>query len=215
MIFTSMTQMAQLLNSHPYYSDPDADSSNLVREQVDVLYYKPADQASTVEFAVDLFILPYSYQVVLACVPKQNNLGETVTFVEQKIFEFKQDPDYEQLRKLQPASDFQSADSLIFPDVFYRLTHHFAELEDKAIGNQPWLDQGYFIYQTMQMIDFTLGGIILRDRINSPPWLRKPRSFHFDKPFLVYIKKREPSASPFFVMWVDNAELMKEFVPDN
>jgi hypothetical protein len=41
------------------------------------------------------------------------------------------------------------------------------------------------------------------------------RNFHFDKPFLVYVKKRQEEANPFFVMWVDNAELMKEFSAEN
>ena len=41
------------------------------------------------------------------------------------------------------------------------------------------------------------------------------RRFHFNRPFLIYVKKREPAAAPFFVMWVDNAELMHEFVPGN
>ena len=39
----------------------------------------------------------------------------------------------------------------------------------------------------------------------------EPRHFHFDRPFLIYVKKRGADYSPFFVMWVDNAELMQEF----
>ena len=199
----------------------DSDSENMVREQVDVLYHKQDDQTSETEFAVDLCIHTNPYQVVLACVPQQEYLGETVDFVEQKISEFKQYPDYEQLRKLQPAIrggrfGEQPADTLIVPDVLYKLTHHFAELEGKAIANQPWLDQGYFIRKAIQVTDFTLGrtGIILdsdAEIVNSP--IR--RSFHFDRPFLIYIKKREPAASPFFVMWVDNAELMQEFLVES
>ena len=205
-----------------FCSRSDSDSSNMVREQVDVLYYKPSDQSNAAEFAVDLCTYTIPYQVVLACVPKQKNLGKTVEFVEQKISEFIQDPNYKQLRKLRPAviggrtGGIRPADSLAVPDVIYKLTHHFAELEDKAIGNQPWLDQGYFIRKAMQMTDFTLGrtGIILvsdAEIVNSPT----RRSFHFDRPFLIYIKKREPAASPFFVMWVDNAELMQEFLVES
>jgi hypothetical protein len=41
--------------------------------------------------------------------------------------------------------------------------------------------------------------------------LEEPRYFYFNRPFLIYVKKRGPEYSPFFVMWVDNAELMKEF----
>ena len=204
----------------------DSDSSNMVREQVDVLYYKPGDQTNASEFAVDLCIYTNPYQVVLACVPQQKNLGKTVDFVEQKISEFIQDPNYEELRKLRPARGSRwggrlAADSLIVPDVLYKLTHHFTELEGRAIGNQPWLDQGYFIRKAMQMIDFTLGrtGVILKSDaiIIIPPLgsISEPRRFYFDRPFLIYVRKRGPAASPFFVMWVDNAELMQEFVPDN
>ncbi|MFC1793751.1 hypothetical protein ACFL3Q_09225, partial [Planctomycetota bacterium] len=199
----------------------DSDSSNMVREQVDVLYYKQDDLTSKTEFAVDLCIHSNPYQVVLACVPQQEYLGETVAFVEQKISEFMQDPDYEQQRKLQPAVTGgrfgeRPAETLTVPDVLYKLTHHFTELQGRAIGNQPWLDQGYFIHKAMQMTDFTLGrtGVVLKsdaEIIASPIG----RSFHFDKPFLIYVKKREPAASPFFVMWVDNAELMQEFVVEN
>ena len=128
---------------------------------------------------------------------------------------------------LQPAviggrsGGIRPADSLIVPDVLYKLTHHFAELEGRAIGNQPWFDQGYFICKAMQMTDFTLGrtGVILKSDaiIIIPPRgiITEPRRFYFDRPFLIYVTKREPAASPFFVMWVDNAELMKEFVFEN
>ena len=136
------------------------------------------------------------YQVVLARVPQQKNLSNTVALVEQKIFEFQQDPNYEELRKLQPAIRLRSgaerdADSLIVPDVLYKLTHHFTELEDKAIGNQSWLDQGYSIRKAMQVTDFTLGrtGIKLNSdaQIVVPPFGQpEPRRFEFNRPFLIY-----------------------------
>ncbi|MHC4439849.1 MAG: hypothetical protein ACYS3S_21030, partial [Planctomycetota bacterium] len=68
------------------------------------------------------------------------------------------------------------------------------------------------------MIDFALSrtGVVLKSDaiIIIPPrgGLTGSRHFHFDRPFLIYLKKREPAATPFFVMWVDNAELMQEFV---
>ena len=204
----------------------DSDSSNMVREQVDVLYYNKDEQTGQTEFAVDLCTFTNPYQVVLACVPQQKTLGKTVDYAEQKISEFTQDPNYEQLRKLQPAVTGgrfgeQPAETLAVPDVLYKLTHHFAELEGKAIGNQPWLDQGYYIHKAMQMINFTLGrtGVVLKSdaTIVVPPLGidTEQRRFDFNRPFLIYIKKREPAASPFFVMWVDNAELMQEFVVES
>lgn len=198
----------------------DSDSSDLVREQVDVLYYKRGNQTSETEFIVDLCVHTNPYQVVLACVSQQETLGEILAFIEQKISEFKQNPDHEELRKLQSASDIYPADSLIVPDVLYILTHHFVELEGRIPDNQPWY-KWYEITMAMQMIDFVLnrtGGVLKSDEdVIVPPAgsVLEPRRFHFNRPFLIYIKKREPAASPFFVMWVDNAELMQEFVPDN
>jgi hypothetical protein len=204
----------------------DADDLDLVRNQVDVLYYMFDYQTAETEFAVDLCIYTNSYQVVIACVPQQKNLDKTVAYVEQKISEFQQNPNYEQLRKLRPAANLRSGgirpgDSLIVPNVLYKLMHHNDELEGKAIGNEPWLTQGYFIRKALQTINFLLGrtGIVLESdaQVVMPP-LRLPpeiRYFHFDRPFLIYIKKREPAASPFFVMWVDNAELMQQFIPNN
>jgi hypothetical protein len=204
----------------------DSDSSNMVREQVDVLYYNKDEQTGQTEFAIDLCTYTNPYQVVLACVPQQKNLGKTVDYAEQKISEFTQDPNYEQMRKLQPALTAgrfgeRPAETLAVPDVLYKLTHHFAELEGRALGNQPWLDEGYYIQKAMQMVDFTLGrtGVVLKsDAIIVIPPLGIDtglRRFDFNRPFLILVKKREPAASPFFVMWVDNAELMQEFVPGN
>jgi hypothetical protein len=159
-------------------------------------------------------------------VPQQKTLGKTVDYAEQKISEFIHNPNYEELRKLQPSvtggrmGGTLPADTLTVPDMLYKLTHHFTELEGKAIGNQPWLDQGYYIQKAMQMINFSLSrtGVALKSdaQIVVPPLgLEQPRRFDFNRPFLIYIKKRESGVSPFFVMWVDNTELMQEFVPMN
>jgi hypothetical protein len=41
-----------------------------------------------------------------------------------------------------------------------------------------------------------------------------PKKLHFDRPFLIYLKKRD-AARPFFVMWVDNAELLQAWKGDS
>jgi hypothetical protein len=38
-----------------------------------------------------------------------------------------------------------------------------------------------------------------------------PRYFYFNRPFLISVAKRGANARPFFVMWVDNAELMQPY----
>ena len=196
-------------------SNPDTKN---VREQVEVLYYEYSDQGGDDKFAVDLCKYTDTYQVVLVRMYPRETLAETLIEVQKRILEFKQDQNYEVLRKLRPI------DSLIVPDVLYKLAHHFTELEHKDFANPKWKD--YFIFEAMQMVDFSLSrtGIILKSEariagatIAPPSRIEQPRHFHFDRPFLIYVKKRSPDYSPFpyyspfFVMWVDNAELLEKF----
>ena len=204
------------------YTNATDPNEEIVREQIDILYYKYADEQSAAEFAVDLCRHTNPYQVILALVPRKNTLGEIVTAVEEKISEFRHDPDYEVLCKLRPGSVNRPADRLIAPDVLYKIIHHFTELQGESLESNRL--PGYFVMNAIQVIDFALSrtGVILKSQaiITAAPFsvrprLEEPRYFYFNKPFIVYVKKRGPGYSPFFVMWVDNAELMKEFVPGN
>ena len=192
---------------------PDSDSRR-VSEQVDVLYYKYAEQSGADEFAVDLCKHTEPYQIVLVRMSRREPLNEALKQIAQDISDFKRDPDYEELRELRPI------DSLIVPDVLYKLTHHFKDLEGKYLANRRWPD--YFIFDARQMTHFSLSrtGVILKSEAMiggaggmalPPPRKDLPRHFYFNRPFLIYVKKRGAEFSPFFVMWVDNAELMKEF----
>ena len=192
-----------------------SDGNNVgVREQVEILHYDYGEVSGTAEFAVDLCRDTQPYQVILALVHPRNTLGEVARAMEEKIALFEKDPDYEVLRKLRPI------DTLVVPDVLYKLEHHFDELVGKYLGNERW--RSYFIFEAMQTIDFTLSrtGVVLKSearlsgtasRGRPPEQLEKPRHLHFDRPFLICVKKRQAGATPFFLMWVDNAELMQRF----
>jgi hypothetical protein len=186
-------------------------NSEQVSEQVDILYYKSGNKVEPAEFAIDLCKYTSPYRVVLALVSRGNTLGSTVATVEQKISEFKENPNYEVLRKLRPPT-FVPGDIVIVPDVLYKLTHQFTELKGRAIGNSKL--PGYFILEAKQMIDFSLSrtGVILKSEAEfTVAALAQPRHLYFNKPFLIYVKKRQGGTNPFFVMWLDNAELMNEF----
>ena len=183
-----------------------------MRDQVEVLYYDDGQTPEAVQFAVDLSKNTQPYQVILARVPRCNTLGEAAKALQGEIAEFKNDSDYEVLRKLRPI------DTLVVPDVLYKLTHHFDELLGKHLGNPRW--ENYLIFEAMQRIDFTLSrtGVVLKSdarvggtAARSARQLAQPRRLHFDRPFLICVKKREPNATPFFLMWVDNAELMTKY----
>ena len=68
--------------------------------------------------------------------------------------------------------------------------------------------EGYYIAKAMQTIRFKLdrSGAELASEAQMPC---KPMATHFvcDRPFLIFVKKRG-AERPFFVMWVDNAELL-------
>ncbi len=186
---------------------PDQNSDR-VREQVEILYdnYKLRSSPAAAEFVIDLCKHTEPYQIVLACVPRENTLGENLRGVEQKISSFKQDRQYENRRKL----DFM--DELIVPDILYKLTHHFRELERKHLANPKWRAIGYFIFEARQMVQFSLNrtGVILKSEARLGGGGALPRQLYFNRPFLIYVKKRGAEFSPFFVMWVDNAELMNK-----
>lgn len=192
-----------------YTSGLDTNLKN-VREQVEVLYYEYSDAPDSDEFAVDLCIHTRPYQVILARMPRCATLGEACRVLREETAAFRKDPDYETLRKLRPI------DTVVVPDVLYKLTHRFDELLKKRFGNQRW--KNHFIFAAMQKIDFTLSrtGVVVKSETvlgaaaggRSREQLVKPRHLHFDRPFLICVKKREPDATPFFLMWMDNAELM-------
>ncbi len=171
------------------------------REQIEVLYVLPEDPKhpwTTKEYALDLCRHSKPYQVVVAVVEPKGTLAETYEHLQHGIEQFrKQGPRYEHARW------FQGSDELRVPELFYRLDHRFAELIDKMVANV-----GMPIVEAMQTIEFRLdrSGALLESQalvgISATP-----REFFFDRPFLIYMKKRD-AARPFFVMWVDNAELL-------
>jgi hypothetical protein len=64
------------------------------------------------------------------------------------------------------------------------------------------------IVEALQTIEFRLDrcGAALESE-SKLAILAAPRYFDFNRPFLVYMQKRG-AEHPFFVMWVDNAELL-------
>jgi hypothetical protein len=190
-----------------------------IRDQVEILHYDYGDtpKIPEVEFIVDLCRHTQPYQVILARVPRCGTPGEAARALQEKTAKFKKDPDYDVLHKLRPI------DTMVVPDVLYNLTHHFDELLNNALDNPGWMD--YFFFEALQQINFTLSrtGVILESeaRLSATTAIRRsreqlaePRHLRFDRPFLICVKKREPNATPFFLMWVDNAELMQAATRD-
>ncbi len=175
-----------------------------LRRQIDVLYLlrnkSHGDQLD--EFVVDLSRDSAPNQIIIALIPTRATLLETLKDVEHKTQEYAAKNEGEYSRK------FGIRDVLLVPNLNWELRHHFAELEgsDKQLLNKGF--EGYHIAKAMQTIRFKLdrSGAELASEAQM---VCKPMSTHFvcDRPFLIIVKKRG-AEHPFFVMCVDNAELL-------
>jgi len=171
-----------------------------LRNQVDIIYLhreKEWDQPN--EFALDLCRDSNPNQIILACIPKKETLSATLTYLEKKVAEGKPK---EHERRLGTNS------TLLVPNLNWNISHHFAELEGagKQLLNAKF--KGLWIDTALQTIDFRLdrSGVELQSESKLVVKAADPQ-FRFDRPFLIIVKKRG-AERPFFVMWVDNAELL-------
>jgi hypothetical protein len=167
-------------------------------EQVDLLFCTMDQKDNMTEFALDLCKFTQPYQVVVAVIEPKATLQQTFEAVQEKIQLFPDKQIKSQYRRLQPG------ENLVVPELFWQINHHFTELLDKPfMGGDP-------ISEAYQMIRFRLdrSGAILKSVAKVTTAKSAPsRMFILDKPFLIYLKKRD-AQQPFFVMWVDNAELL-------
>ena len=100
-----------------------------------------------------------------------------------------------------------SVDVLKVPEMFWEIDHRFDELIKKMVSNS---NPPMPIVEAQQVIKFRLDryGAMLESEATFSV-AATPRYFTFNRPFLVYMKKRD-CEQPFFVMWVDNAELLNK-----
>jgi hypothetical protein len=176
-----------------------------IREQAQILYIR--EDVNEVnrnlrfkEFAVDLCKHSEPYQVVAAIVEPKDTLAQTLSYVQNQINDFKQINYYERMCFL------DDVDVLKVPEMFWQIDHRFEELINKIVTNA---DPPMPILEAKQSIKFKLDryGAMLESESNIV-FAAIPRKFIFNRPFLVYMKKRDCDR-PFFVMWIDNAELLR------
>jgi hypothetical protein len=147
------------------------------------------------EFAADLSKESTPNQIVLARIRRRNTLAETFAVV------------HDRLKGAAWGQSLGEEDTLLVPLMHWRIEHHFRELEGKRLLN-PGLP-GLPLGGALQTIEFKMdryGAEVVSEAL--VVWLNGgPKHYHFDRPFLIYLKKRD-AQHPFFVMWVDNAELL-------
>jgi WD40 repeat protein len=161
------------------------------RDQVLVLFRERG------EFALDLCYSSKPHQLVVARIKRRATLADTLADLEARIAKG-------------PSAKLGDLTTLLVPNLDWRIEHHFRELEGRLILNRVLRGQPTLV--AFQVIQFQLNrsgadlesGAALNFGNGHED---NPNEFHFDRPFLIYLKKRG-AAHPFFVMWVDNAELL-------
>lgn len=168
----------------------------LFRDQVRVLFRRGG------EFALDLSKETQPNQVVVARIARRPTLAAILEDLRAKLAG-------------NSGGTFGIESVLLIPNLDWRIEHHFRELEGpvKFIQN-PSLEQ-YAIGQALQVIQFKLSrsgaqlasaATVDLSEVNGDHD-DDPNVYQFDRPFLIYMMKRGANR-PFFVLWVDNAELL-------
>lgn len=174
-----------------------------LRRQVAILWYhvdekwRGDDEVS--EFVLDPCKESQPLQLILARIKRQPSLAATLADVQRKITE-------------RPARVYASGlaprDTLLIPNMNWKVEHRFVELEgaDKLFRN-PSL-RGLNLDTAFQSIQFRMDRSGAELASEAKEYCKPSASyFHFNRPFLIIMKNRG-AKQPFFVMWVDNAELL-------
>jgi hypothetical protein len=159
------------------------------------------DPPENPEFALDLCQESMPSQVILARVKREKTLAETLRIVCEKVAH----------RSKGVETSLTWADIVLVPTINFEIHHHFRELEgrDKIFTSGGPL-QGLFLASAIQSVQLRLdrsGATILSSAGVAVGGGRPP--FAFNGPFLLCLQKRG-AQQPYFVMWVDNAELLQK-----
>jgi hypothetical protein len=154
------------------------------------------------EFALDLCKSTTPYQIILARLEPKATLQATLDSLTEKI-------------AAGPAKGLGENSILLVPSMHWQVDHNFRELEGKTILTPP--RQGLSFGVVFQYIHFKMDqhGTMLHSGALGSDWNgntpeHNPDHYLLDRPFLVVLKNRNQS-HPFFVMWVNNAELLQRY----
>ncbi len=180
----------------------ELDLPGRAREQVAVLYTDEDERHyKLTEFAVDLDQNSVHDQIVLARLDRKSTLGETLSELEEKMRRFASQGQNKWF------ANFGINDTLIVPNMNWNVHHQFKELLGPG-KNLMFNGRKYPIVKAEQTIKFHVDAHGAGVASKAEVYVKSgPRHFEFNRPFLLYLKKRD-AKHPFFVMWVENAELL-------
>ncbi|MBI5633634.1 MAG: hypothetical protein HZA15_09175 [Nitrospirae bacterium] len=164
-------------------------------KQVRLLSYKDDS-----DFIIKLISKEASDDIVLAVVPPEKTLLDTVVTVMERI----------SMNGVKPIP-FKHKDTLQIPKFNFQIAHQYTPLLNKHFSNKGF--EKYFINTAKQDIFFKFDekGLVLKSSAHLSGTfgvdLNKPKQLIFDKPFLIFLKENG-GKYPYFAMWIDNDELL-------
>jgi len=169
----------------------------LIAGQVTVLDYVHED-----DFIISLKTKSVNDKLILAKVIPEKRLLDTIDAV------------FDRIGQKYPRTELEEEEPLKIPKITIDVLHSYQEISRKFFLNKGF--ENYYVGRAVQMILFSLDekGIILESSALYEPYylsssFDQPRSFIFDKPFLLCLIEKG-AKYPYFVLWVDNDELLIE-----
>jgi hypothetical protein len=200
LVFTDSRGINTTVNSFGLRQKDEDACLELRSTQPRVIFATRDKQGCLTEGVIDLDCKSEPSQILVAITEPKGTLAATLASVEDKL--------------RQPRQGFKGLypnDVLLVPDLDWRITHRFVELEGR-----PFLNTGL----EGQRIDVAEQDILFRlhrtgAELKSEAKMHmlgeiKRTEYLFDRPFLICMRKRGDER-PYFVMWVDNAELLENF----
>jgi hypothetical protein len=153
------------------------------------------DHRNNDDLIIELATQSKDDRLILAKVPPQKSLGETIAMVENRIAGAKPMPMHE-------------AEDLVVPVLDFDVLKEYPELCNHPIVAAGKKFDGKSLASAKQSIRFRLDekGAVLRSETVVAACMPE-RMLVFNKPFLILLSRRE-AKHPYFALWVGNAELL-------
>lgn len=166
------------------------DKESRMAKQVVIRSYRDSD-----DFVIELVTKSKDDVLVLAKIPPKSTIYSTFLAVEERI------------KNVEPSA-MRDFEELNIPIIRFNIFQSYAELCRSPIKSSKKEFDETRIAAANQSIRFRLdeNGAGLKSSALIFGSIA-PRAFFFDRPFLLYLKRRK-SQVPYFVLWLENAELL-------
>lgn len=164
-----------------------------------VIFAAYDQQHCVTECVIDLDFKSEPSQILVAITEPKGTLAATLASVEDKL--------------RQPCQKVRGDwiyDVILVPDLDWRITHRFVELEGRPFLNAGLESQQIDVAEQDILFRLHRTGAELKSEAKMYTLGGGGTDYLFDRPFLICMKKRG-AERPYFVMWVDNAELLERF----